>query len=49
MFNSFLFSKGSLNKKLLNIYLVGVDESDNCSEPSGTKLKMSAKSAIKSD
>ena len=28
IFNSFLFSKGSLNKKLLNIYLMKVDECD---------------------
>ena len=29
IFNSFLFSKSSLNKNLLNIYLIEVDESDN--------------------
>ena len=28
--NSFLFSKRSLNKKLLNIDLIKVDESDDC-------------------
>ena len=30
IFNSFLYSKSSLNKKLLNLYLIKVHERDTC-------------------
>ena len=38
IFNTFIFSKRSLHKKLLNIYLIEVDERNNNHE--GTLFKM---------
>ena len=38
-FNSFLFSKSSLNKKLLNIYLLKVDERDTYIRPKNINMK----------